>query len=54
MTIAKKMKTREERIQEERERDEYYSRPEIKHQLLVDFHGPGYLKERPPINGWVH
>ena len=50
MTIAEKMKTRDERIREERERDEYYSRPEIMHQLLVHFHGPDYLKDWPPIN----
>jgi len=49
MTIAEKMKTREERVQEERERDEYYWRPEIKHQLLVHFHCPDYLNDWPPI-----
>ena len=54
MTIAENMKTREERIREEQERDEYYSRPDVKHQILVHFHGPDYLKDWPPVNGWVH
>lgn len=54
MTIGEKMKTCEQRIQEERERDEYYSRPEVKHQLLVHFHGPDYLNDWPPINNYVH
>jgi len=54
MTVAEKMKTREERIREERERDEYYLRPGIKHQLLVHFHGPDYLKDWPAINEYVH
>jgi len=47
--FAEKTKTVEERIREERERDEYYSRTEIKHELLVHFHGPDYLKDWPPI-----
>ena len=53
-TIADKMKTREQRIQEERERDEYYSRPEVKHHLLVHFHGPDYLKDWEPISNLVN
>lgn len=53
MSIAEKMKTKELRIQEESERDECYSRPEIKHQLPVHFHGPDYLKDWPPITGFT-
>jgi hypothetical protein len=52
MTIGEKMKTCEERIQEER--DECYSRPEVKHQLLMHFHGPDYLNDWPPINTYAH
>jgi len=53
MTIAEKMKTREQRIQEERERDEYYS-ARVQAPPARPLPRTDYVKNWPPINGWVH